>query len=716
VNYATANGSALAGTDYLAASGTFNFATNQTSTNLTITILDDSIFEGNQTFTVRLSNPTAGATLGYPATASITIVEVEHVGSVASVTGTPLPGPLQPATGALSVSFPSPPTNGGWRLAGQSSYQNSGAVVSNLITGNYRVEFAPSFGYRRPDAMIAAVTSGTTLFLTNVYTPSAGGGYGFVTLLVCPDDVASTNTAVTNRCQWRVPGWSDWLNSGDFTTNIPEGVYPIQFKDIPGYATPTGGPLNVYPYDGSRFLGIYQLTNEGTVNTPTVVPFQSAISNQVYVYNGQLQTSLGFGSGVVVLDKVVLTAAHLLFNPEDLSFVNKVRWYFQRYAGNYEPVPLLARGAYVFSSYAAQRALDPDTCVMSLQSQNLDAAALFFLQSAGRGGYSGYLVSDATNNWLLSGQEKLLTGYAMEVIPQTNQGKLLGTAITNLTFSQVNSNFDLYSTTNASGYPSMAGGPLLVQYTDGNYYPAGIYLGPMVSSLFNTNSPRIPARLIASPLISSPSTNGTLVLLIGTNTTDLINDAAQAGSGSPGVAVESQFTINGDITQYSDLDVYSGPPDALNNGGGQWSLSTSPSTFYKDSYKHLSISGVSSYTIGFSCVTGGTSNYAVPYRPPEQNSYNSGDWITKLRYYLSNPPPFSLKILSPTNLLLSNVGGSNTFQVYYSSALSGTTTWTPLPGGLVTLPSATPAWVPIQDTSGLGRNRFYKAQWVQCPQ
>ena len=46
VAYATANGTALAGSDYVAQNGTLTFAPGQTTATITVTILDDAVYEG----------------------------------------------------------------------------------------------------------------------------------------------------------------------------------------------------------------------------------------------------------------------------------------------------------------------------------------------------------------------------------------------------------------------------------------------------------------------------------------------------------------------------------------------------------------------------------------------------------------------------------------------------------------------------------------------
>ncbi len=62
VDWTTANGTATAGEDYVAASGTVNFTTGQTSQPLTVQVNGDTAIEPNETFTVNLANP-VGATL-----------------------------------------------------------------------------------------------------------------------------------------------------------------------------------------------------------------------------------------------------------------------------------------------------------------------------------------------------------------------------------------------------------------------------------------------------------------------------------------------------------------------------------------------------------------------------------------------------------------------------------------------------------------------------
>lgn len=74
VDYATADGTATAGLDYTAANGTLTFLADETNQTISVPILNDSLVDAFENFTVTLSNPT-NAVLGTATTATVLIAD-----------------------------------------------------------------------------------------------------------------------------------------------------------------------------------------------------------------------------------------------------------------------------------------------------------------------------------------------------------------------------------------------------------------------------------------------------------------------------------------------------------------------------------------------------------------------------------------------------------------------------------------------------------------
>jgi glucose/arabinose dehydrogenase len=76
IQYQTSPGSATAGSDFTTTNGTLTFAAGETRKTFTIPILNDTLQEGNETFSIGIQSPT-GATLGTVTTSTVTIVDDE---------------------------------------------------------------------------------------------------------------------------------------------------------------------------------------------------------------------------------------------------------------------------------------------------------------------------------------------------------------------------------------------------------------------------------------------------------------------------------------------------------------------------------------------------------------------------------------------------------------------------------------------------------------
>ena len=102
VTYATADDTAVAGTDYQATSGTLTWADGDASEKtITVPISNQNLTSGSTDFFVNLSAPTGGATLNAPVQATVTILDTASSANLESVTL------LSPPTGiTLTVNQP----------------------------------------------------------------------------------------------------------------------------------------------------------------------------------------------------------------------------------------------------------------------------------------------------------------------------------------------------------------------------------------------------------------------------------------------------------------------------------------------------------------------------------------------------------------------------------------------------------------------------------
>ena len=79
MDYATADGTALEGRDYVAAYGTLNFAAGEAERRVEVLVIDDGYTESDESFTLTLGNA-SNAQLGAPVTSQLTIRDADSGG------------------------------------------------------------------------------------------------------------------------------------------------------------------------------------------------------------------------------------------------------------------------------------------------------------------------------------------------------------------------------------------------------------------------------------------------------------------------------------------------------------------------------------------------------------------------------------------------------------------------------------------------------------
>ena len=540
VNYATANGSALAynngAGNYYTASGSLGFTNAEPSKTVVIQIVNLPVYVGNRSFSFQLSSSGDGSSVGAPDTATITIIDVNPPQTTNSFLQHFNPGDVPLHNGQLSIALEPDYAGGQWRLVWETAWRNSWDIISGLPSGNYPVEFKPVAGFLAPPVTTNPVTTGALTLVTNVYAATGTAQYGSLGVTVQPPAVAGA-TDVNLRGQWRLQGDTNWHDSGFTYSSVIAGSQIVEFKTISGWVRPAPRMVLVGANQGNVISATYLVAPVSGATQPSLLQFSqatgSAASGLPYVYCGQLLTEVGYGSGCVVKRRVVLTAAHVFFNDATLAYVPSAHWFFQRYAGTYEPPAQAPRGWYIFDGYAAARTNDNSPGVSSPLSQNLDVAALYFLADAGRGGASGYLVSDPSGTeWLQTNAFETLVGYPVEVVSDSNRGKPHATISDNLIFALVTNR--VFSTAAISGYPGMSGGPLCVQYTNGTYFPAAVYLGGSDQTIVRAIDGAVADLINRADVTANTGENNTGGGVI----------RLQVGSGGSGLLAYVQVTIS----------------------------------------------------------------------------------------------------------------------------------------------------------------------------
>jgi len=162
VGYYTTNGTATAGTNYVASSGTVTFTNGQSSSAITIPLLYDPLVTGNLTFMVGLSNNPSGAQLTPPSVATVVVQDA----------------------------------NAGLSLAGASLtvFKNAGNAVIAVVCSNTNAEPVSVQYSTAPGTAVAgtdyAVTSGTLMFTNGIAT-------NYFAVPIIPNNLVESNRTFT---------------------------------------------------------------------------------------------------------------------------------------------------------------------------------------------------------------------------------------------------------------------------------------------------------------------------------------------------------------------------------------------------------------------------------------------------------------------------------------------------------------------------------------
>ncbi len=159
VNYATANNTAVAGTDYVATSGTVTFTPGQQSQTVSVNINGDTTFEPNETFFVNLSNASNAAIADNQGIGTITNDDQQPAISINDVTVAE--GNAGTTTASFTVSLSNP--------SSQSVSVNYATAGNTATSGN---DFVAASGTATIAASLLSTTVNVTINSDTTFEPN----------------------------------------------------------------------------------------------------------------------------------------------------------------------------------------------------------------------------------------------------------------------------------------------------------------------------------------------------------------------------------------------------------------------------------------------------------------------------------------------------------------------------------------------------------------
>ncbi|WP_167335410.1 Calx-beta domain-containing protein [Pedobacter kyungheensis] len=316
VDYATANGTATAGLDYIAKNGTLTFPAGSAAGSIqtfTVSIVNDNIVEPTESFTVALSNPTGGLVTIAANTATATITDNDV--SVASITAGNNGNENGPVNGTFTVNLSNPSATDTQVTYSLSGTATEGADYSAITTKTITIPAGQTSANVTIPVNVDALVEGTETVVMNLLSTNSA----LVSITTVPaDKTASINILDNNTATVSISATPTSVNEDDgiatfavTLNNAVQNAFDVTYATTSGTATAsldftaTSGTLN-FPANAAAGT---TLTFNVPINNDNLVEPSETFNGTLTGITGGLVTIATASATVTIADNDAAVAS-----------------------------------------------------------------------------------------------------------------------------------------------------------------------------------------------------------------------------------------------------------------------------------------------------------------------------------------------------------------------------------------------------------------------
>lgn len=227
VNYATSNGTGIAGTNYTTTTGTLSFAAGVTTQTITVPTIDDHLYSGSLGITVTLLSPSSGAVLN---TGSAT-------GTIVNIDGQP----------SLSIAAASANEGSTLTFTVTRSGATNSAVGVSYTTANGTAIAGTNYTATTGTLAFASGVTSQTITVPTIKTSSQTANLAMSVALSSPTGGAAISASTaTGTINYVKSTWTSTLTAGSLA-RCPHGDC---IALLSGYSVSSFGSLSSTSYNG----------------------------------------------------------------------------------------------------------------------------------------------------------------------------------------------------------------------------------------------------------------------------------------------------------------------------------------------------------------------------------------------------------------------------------------------------------------------------------